>query len=48
MGWSREESLAALEKYDYNIDKVRKVRESARSNFASLTHNVIGCRLLDV
>jgi len=22
MGWSREESLAALEKYDYNIDKV--------------------------
>ena len=23
MGWSREESLAALEKYDYNIDKVR-------------------------
>jgi epidermal growth factor receptor substrate 15 len=23
MGWSREESLAALEKFDYNIDKVR-------------------------
>lgn len=25
MGWSREESLKALEKYDYNIDKVRHV-----------------------
>ena len=24
MGWSREESLAALEKFDYNIDKVRR------------------------
>jgi hypothetical protein len=23
MGWNREESLAALEKFDYNIDKVR-------------------------
>jgi epidermal growth factor receptor substrate 15 len=23
MGWSRDESLAALEKFDYNIDKVR-------------------------
>jgi hypothetical protein len=23
MGWSREESLAALEQFDYNIDKVR-------------------------
>jgi hypothetical protein len=25
MGWAREESLAALEKFDYNIDKVSKV-----------------------
>ncbi|KIX09603.1 uncharacterized protein Z518_00683 [Rhinocladiella mackenziei CBS 650.93] len=24
MGWSREESLAALERFDYNIDKVRR------------------------
>ncbi|KIW80384.1 hypothetical protein Z517_06999 [Fonsecaea pedrosoi CBS 271.37] len=26
MGWSREESLAALEKFDYNIDKVSLVQ----------------------
>jgi epidermal growth factor receptor substrate 15 len=28
MGWNREESLAALEKFDYNIDKVRSQSRS--------------------
>ena len=28
MGWNREESLAALEKFDYNIDKVRSESRS--------------------
>lgn len=29
MGWSREDSLAALEKFDYNIDKVRSHKQEA-------------------
>jgi epidermal growth factor receptor substrate 15 len=35
MGWSREESLAALEKFDYNIDKVRS--QSSKKLFKPLT-----------
>ena len=35
MGWSREESLAALEKYDYNIDKVMSL--SRKKPFSLLT-----------
>lgn len=30
MGWSREESLDALEKFDYNIDKVRELARASR------------------
>ena len=46
MGWSREESLAALEKYDYNLDKV--TFPFSQEPLPSLTDVVVGRRLLDI
>lgn len=56
MGWNREESLSALEKFDYNIDKVSKrfyghIREDYLAVLyvePSANYVMIGCGLPDL